>query len=75
MAQKITIQNAKARLSELIDAALAGEDIVILMNGKPVVQLVPIPQTEFKIGLLEGKLGAGPDFFAPLDETDLLLWE
>ena len=35
-----------------------------------------ISQNSFRIGLLEGKLtGPGPDFFEPLDEADLALWE
>jgi len=30
---------------------------------------------KFRIGSLEGKLGTGPDFFEPLSERELQLWE
>ena len=70
--QKVTIYAAKTQLSRLIEAALAGEDIVIAKGDKPVVRLVPIPQGKFKFGVLPpGALGEGPDFFAPMDEDEL----
>lgn len=34
---------AKARLSELIDRAEAGETVVITRHGRPVARLVPEP--------------------------------
>lgn len=34
---------AKARLSELIDKAEAGETVVITRHGRPVARLVPEP--------------------------------
>lgn len=74
--QKVTIYAAKTQLSRLIEAALAGEDIVIAKGDKPVVRLVPIPQGKFKFGVLPpGALGEGPDFFAPMDEDELAAWE
>ena len=75
MTQQITVREAKAHLSKLIDAAVAGEDIVILKHGKPAVRLAAIPQSGFKIGLLQGKLGVGPNFLEPLDELELARWE
>lgn len=33
---------AKARLSALVNAALAGEEVYISKAGKPVVRLVPV---------------------------------
>jgi prevent-host-death family protein len=76
MTQQFTVHAAKTHLSKLIDAALSGEEVVIAKGAKPVVKLVPIPQGKFKIGLLEGQLsGPGPDFFQPMDEAELDLWE
>jgi prevent-host-death family protein len=69
MTQRYTVHAAKTRLSKLIDAALAGEEIVIAKGGTPVVQLVPLRRSPFQIGLLAGQLGSGPDFFEPLDES------
>ena len=75
MTQQFTVHAAKTHLSKLIEAALAGDDVVIAKGNKPVVRLVAIPQTKFKIGLLEGQLGSGPDFFEPMDERELEDWE
>ena len=40
MAQQFTVHAAKTHLSKLIEAALAGDDIVIAKGRKPVVRLV-----------------------------------
>ena len=72
----VTIHVAKTQLSKLIEAALQGEEVVIAKGDKPVVRLVAIPQGQFKLGILKrGALGAGPDFFAPMDEDELAAWE
>ena len=70
-----SVHNAKTQLSKLIDAALSGEDVVIAKGKKPVVRLVAIPQTEFKLGLLSGKAGIPPDFLEPLSDDELEVWE
>lgn len=73
---QFTVHAAKTNLSKLIDAALAGEEVVIAKGRKPVVKLVAIPQSKFQIGILEGRLeGPSPDFFEPLGEDDLAAWE
>lgn len=38
----INIAEAKARLSELVEQSLRGEDVTLMRRGKPVVRLVPI---------------------------------
>jgi prevent-host-death family protein len=73
---KVSIHAAKTNLSKLIEAALAGEDVIIARGAKPVVRLVPIPQKKFIVGLLRGKVPpGGPDFFEPMTEEDLAAWE
>jgi prevent-host-death family protein len=73
---QFTIHAAKTNLSKLIEAALAGEEVIITNGDKPVVMLVPVQQTEFKFGSLKEKLtGPIPDFFEPMSEEDLKLWE
>jgi len=42
MACQINIAEAKAKLSELLDRALAGEEIVIARAGKPLARLAPV---------------------------------
>jgi prevent-host-death family protein len=73
---QFTVHAAKTNLSKLIDAALAGEEVVIAKGSKPVVKLVAVRRDKFKIGLLKGQLsGPIPDFFEPMAEDDLTLWE
>ena len=73
--QQVTIHAAKTHLSRLIEAALAGEEVVIARGDKPVVRLVPVQPRPFKIGLLAGQLGEAPDFLTPIDPDELKLWE
>ena len=73
---QVTIHTAKTNLSKLIEAARAGEEVIIAKGRVPVARIVAIPQGRFKIGLWKGKVsGPGPDFFEPLSEDELRLWE
>jgi prevent-host-death family protein len=73
---QVTIHAAKTNLSKLIEAAAAGEEVVIAKGKTPVARLVPIPRKTFKFDVLKGKLtGPGPDFFEPMDEEELAMWE
>jgi prevent-host-death family protein len=69
------VHAAKSQLSKLIEAALAGEDVVIAKGSKPVVRLVAIPQTGFRFGIMAGRLGQPPDFLDPMPDADLEAWE
>jgi prevent-host-death family protein len=40
----VNIGEAKTRLSQLIAAALRGEEVVLDNHGKPQVRLVPVPE-------------------------------
>ncbi|TVQ34808.1 MAG: type II toxin-antitoxin system prevent-host-death family antitoxin [Geminicoccaceae bacterium] len=73
---QVTVHEAKTQLSKLIEAALAGEEVVIARGKQPVVKLVPIQRATFRIGILRGQLtGPGPDWFEPMPEDELALWE
>lgn len=73
---QFNVHTAKTQLSKLIDAALAGEEVIIARGNTPVVRLVPVSKKGgFQFGPLEGELGEGPDFFEPMSEEDLKLWE
>ena len=74
MACQINIAEAKAKLSELLDRALAGEEIVIARSGKPLARLVPVsPMEPRKPGAWRGWATSVPMdvFLAPLDPEDL----
>ena len=70
-----SVQTAKGKLPELIEAALRGEDVVIAKCGKPAVRLVPLPQSGFRLGVMKGKLDASPDFIEPMSGEELRAWE
>lgn len=72
--KSVNVNEAKAHLSSLLDAALAGEEIVIARNGRPLVRLVPVgdPQPR-RPGLATGRLTDA--FFDPLPPEELDAWE
>lgn len=73
---KVSVKVAEAKLSELIDAAISGEEVVIDKDSLTSVKIVPIQKLKpFKFGLLQGKVDAVPDFFEPMSEEDLAAWE
>jgi prevent-host-death family protein len=62
------LNEAKTNLSQLVDRAAAGEEIIIAKNGVPLVRLVPletqaIPRAP---GGWEGRAEIADDFDAPL---------
>ena len=74
MAEIFNMHQAKSSLSRLVEKALAGEEIVIARNGKPLVKLVPVP-TKRKPrvpGRLKGTIWIGSDFeFTDEEITEL----
>lgn len=62
------IHEAKTQFSRLVDAAAAGEEIIIAKAGVPAARLGPITPTRpvRKFGLLKGKIIIADDFDAPL---------
>jgi len=78
--QTINIHAAKTQLSRLVDAAAAGQEIVIARAGKPVARLMPLaPQQPHPpkrvLGILAGQLNVPADFDAPLSDDDLAGFE
>lgn len=71
---KVNVQEAKAQLSRLLDAALAGEEVVIAKAGKPVVRLMPI-FSDRQPGAAAGKARLTDAFFEPLPESVLVEFE
>ena len=69
-ATTVNIYDAKTRLSQLVDQAAAGEDVVVSRNGKPLARLTRFekPKRKIRFGLLKGKVKVAPDFDAPLPE-------
>ncbi len=63
----VNIYDAKTHLSELVQRAAAGEEIVIARNGKPAARLVALAAPPARRpGGWEGRVWVAPDF----DEAD-----
>lgn len=56
--EHVSLADAKARLSELLDRVEAGESFSITRRGRPVAQVVPQPKSSKPIP---------PDFFDGID--------
>ena len=67
--RQVNMLEAKTSLSELVAAALRGEEIVIARANRPVVRLVPVEPVlrERRFGWATGKIRVADDFDAPLD--------
>jgi prevent-host-death family protein len=68
MATVTDLHEAEAQLSELVERAAAGEDILIARNGVPMVRLVPLearPRRRTPGGWEHG-VHIADDFDAPL---------
>ena len=64
---QFNIAEAKARLSELVQKAMLGEEVIIARDNKPVLKLVPLdrPKRPRKPGSGKGQiLYVAPDFDA-----------
>ncbi len=73
---RVNVAKAREDLEDLIAAAQAGEEVVIVQDGVPAVTLSPIRSSRFEFGVLKDVLtGPGPDFFEPMTEEDLRAWE
>jgi prevent-host-death family protein len=73
----VNIYQAKTQLSQLVDRAAAGDDVVIGRAGKPVAlltRLTPVKR-EIRFGLLKGKVKVHADFDAPLPDDVLAGFE
>lgn len=68
---------AKTNLSDLVARAEAGEEVILARGKEPAVRLVPVPreQPRRQRGRLKGRAWIGPEFFEPLPEEELALWE
>jgi prevent-host-death family protein len=68
MSEQVNIYDAKTRLSQLVDRAEAGEEIIIARGGRPAARLVPFrpPVVQRKPGRMRGRIRLARDFDAPL---------
>ena len=68
------VAEAKTTLSALLDAAMAGEEVIIARAGTPLVRLVPVTTPASReLGFLP--LHVEDEVFAPLEAKDLAGWQ
>jgi prevent-host-death family protein len=74
MTIQMNVAEAKAKLSELLDAATAGNEVVIARSGRAIARLVPIDQPPDRtLGFLP--LEIDDELFAPMNDDELRAWE
>jgi prevent-host-death family protein len=74
---RVTMHTAKTQLSKLIAQVERGEEVTISRGKTPVARLVPYRRKPPKrgFGSMKGRVTIGPEFWEPLPEEELKLWE
>jgi prevent-host-death family protein len=73
----VNLYEAKTNLSQLVERAARGEEIVIAKAGRPLARLVPLARrtSPRPLGLLAGEVEVGADFDDPLPDGVQLAFE
>jgi prevent-host-death family protein len=67
MVVNVNYDDVKTQITELIEAAIRGDKVVITRNGRQIIQLVPMKTARKpKFGSARGKIKFASDFNAPL---------
>jgi prevent-host-death family protein len=68
MSSTVNLYEAKTHLSQLVERAAAGEEIIIAKAGRPVARLMPLPAPSVSRvpGALKGQIWISDDFDDPL---------
>jgi prevent-host-death family protein len=68
---KVDVSRVCERLSELIEEAMAGNEVLITQEERPLVRLVPAPEIPRKrrtFGSAKGLIKIADDFDEPLED-------
>ena len=71
----VDIDAAETELSKLVDDALAGEEVVLAKEGKPLVWLTPVENRKegySTLGMLKGKIWIDDEHFDDPLPDDIL---
>lgn len=73
---QMNVAEARAKLSQLLAAVDAGEEVVIARDGVPAARLVPVARPSVRLGLLQGIVDPNtiPDFLEPMSPEELAEW-
>lgn len=77
MPRTVNLYEAKTHLSEFVERAARGEEIVIAKAGLPKARLMPLVRVRRprKPGAWKGRIRIAPDFEAPLPDELLRAFE
>jgi prevent-host-death family protein len=77
MPKTVNLYEAKTHLSDLVERAARGEEVIIAKAGQPKARLVPLarPAKDRKPGGWKGRVTISPDFDAPLPDEILDAFE
>jgi antitoxin (DNA-binding transcriptional repressor) of toxin-antitoxin stability system len=75
---QVTVEEAKARFDELIEALLRGENVILIRDGEKLAEIAPVAKQNGQTlpvvknrpppGLWKDKIWISDDFDEPLDE-------
>lgn len=70
MSVTVNVDEAKKDLAELIKKALAGEEVIVAEDGKPVVKIVSMQEKPClpPAGIFKGEITMSDDFNDPLPD-------
>ena len=68
---KVSVYEAKSKLSQMINKALEGEEVVITRHGEDTVKLTPVTKKRDWIGMWKGQIEIKEGFYEPLDDETL----
>jgi prevent-host-death family protein len=73
----VNIYDAKTRLSQLVDKAASGEDVIVGRHGKPLVRITRLDDVRrpIRFGVLKGQVRVAAGFDAPLPDEVLAGFE
>jgi antitoxin (DNA-binding transcriptional repressor) of toxin-antitoxin stability system len=68
----VDMHEVRTQITRLLARVEAGEDVVLLRDGKPVPRLAPLTEkrTKRRFGVLRGKVEVDDSFFDPLPEEE-----
>jgi len=67
---QVSLAEAAAKLSDLVEAAINGEEVILLKGDRPAIKLMPIESVRKnrKPGSAKGLISISDDFDEPLEE-------
>lgn len=68
--QQVDIALAQAQITQLLQSALQGEEIIITRDNQPILKLIQFPLTHKRRqrGTAKGEIWIAPDFDQPLED-------